>query len=40
MVKSIAIASKGERGERTNKKGRAASLRDIRRCQGLAKGWP
>ena len=40
MVKSMAIALKRERGERTNKEGRAASLRDIRRCQGLAEGWP
>jgi hypothetical protein len=28
------------RGRRTDKEGRAASRKDIRRCQGLAEGWP
>ena len=33
--------STGERERRTDGGGRAASLRDyIRRCQGLAEGWP
>ena len=42
MVMSIGNSlSTGERERRTDGGGRAASLRDlIRRCQGLAEGWP
>ena len=39
MVIRVGSSLRIER-RRTNKEGRATSLRDIKRCQGLAEGWP
>ena len=41
MVMRVGSSLSTERRERrTNEEGGAASPRDIRRCQGLAEGWP
>ena len=39
MVMRVGSSLRG-RERRIDEEGRAASPRDIRRCQGLAEGWP